>query len=66
MGEAHESVGDGVVDTEEPQILVAVQNPSELRRRNMLMVSPDGNGQSDNPSVNLILCIPECISTPIT
>ena len=42
--EAHESVGDGVVSTEEPQISVAVQNSSKLRR-NVLMISPDGDGQ---------------------
>ena len=59
MVEAHESVGDGVVNTEEPQISVAVQNSSKLRRRNVLMISPDGNEQSDSTSVNLISCSPE-------
>ena len=56
--EAHESVGDGVVNTEEPQIWVAVQNPTKLRR-NVLMISPDGDGQSDCTPVNLISCSPE-------
>ena len=56
--EAHESVGDGVVSTEEPQISVAVQNSSKLRR-NVLMISPDGDGQWDSTSVNLISCSPE-------
>ena len=46
--EAHESAGDGVVNTEEPQISVAVQNSLKLRRRNVLMISPDGDGQSDS------------------
>ena len=54
-----------VVNTEEPQLLVAVQNPSKLRR-NVLMISPDGEGQSDSTSVNLISCSPEWILTPIT
>ena len=57
--EAHESAGDGVVNTEEPQISVAVQNSLKLRRRNVLMISPDGDGQSDSTSVNLISCSPE-------
>ena len=64
--EAHESVGDGVINTEEPQIWVAVQNPTKLKRRNVLMISPDGSGQSDSTAVNLILCSAEWISTPIT
>ena len=62
--EAHESVGDGVVNMEEPQISVAVQNPSKLRKRNVLMISPDGDGQSDSTSVNLISCSPEWMITP--
>ena len=64
--EAHESVCDGVVNTEEPQISVAVQNPSKLRRRNVLMISPDGEGQSESTLLNLISCSPEWILTPIT
>ena len=48
MVEAHESAGDGVVNTEEPQISVAVQNSLKLRRRNVLMISPDGDRQSDS------------------
>ena len=59
-------MGDGVVNTEEPQILVAVQNPSKLSRRNVMMVSADGDGQSDSTSVNLISCRLEWISIPIT
>ena len=64
VGETHESAGDGVVNREEPQISVAVQNSLKLRRRNALMISPDGDGQSDSTSVNLILCSPEWMITP--
>ena len=59
---AQGSVGGG----ERPPSSVDAQNPPELRRRNVTMVSTGGVGASDSPSMNLTLGSPQYMSTPIT
>ena len=63
VGKAHESTGDGVVDREQPPILVE-QNLSEPRRRNVVMT--DGIGHSDSSSVNFISFSSQCILSSVT
>ena len=61
--EAHESMGVGVVEREQPPILVE-QNLSQPRRRNVVMT--DGIGHSDSSSVNFISFSSQCILSSVT